>query len=86
MKRSYEKTFSLVFSEFFLARRHEKGLTKKDVAYYLHLSKATFNGYETGTRECPISVMKEMCKFYGLDFIETFRYLDQETTKRERQN
>ena len=84
MKRNYDKIFNAVFSEYFTKVRHEKGLTRHDVAYYLHLNPNTFGGYEMGSRDVPISVMKDMCKFYGLDFLETFKYLDAETTKRER--
>ena len=84
MKRRYDALFNDVFSEYFISLRKSKGLTKEKVGYYLHLPKATFSAYETGTRDCPLSVMKEMCEFYGVDFIETFKYLDEETTKRER--
>jgi transcriptional regulator with XRE-family HTH domain len=82
--RKYDEIFNDVFSEYFVGLRKSKGLTKDKVAYYLHLPKSTFNSYETGTRDCPLSVMKAVCEFYGVDFIEAFKYLDDETTKRER--
>lgn len=84
MKRNYDMIFNAVFSEYFTNLRHEKKLTRQDVAYFLHLNPNTLCGYEMGTRDVPLSILKDMCKFYGLDFLETFKYLDAETTKRER--
>lgn len=85
MKRVYDRYFNEVFSEYFIALRKEKRYTRTDVAKLLNYNLNTFTCYEKGTRDIPISVMRELCKFYGVDFYDTFRYICEESDRREKE-
>lgn len=83
MKHDYDRIFNEVFSEYFIDKRKERGLSRKYVSDRLLLPESTFTFYEKGKRDVPISVFKKMCAIYDLDFHVVFRQLDEETTKRE---
>lgn len=83
MKRAFDQFFNDVFSEYFINLRKEKRYTRTEVAKRLHINLNTLTCYEKGSRDIPISVLKELCNFYGVDFYETFKYICEESSRRE---
>ncbi|HIT85191.1 MAG TPA: helix-turn-helix transcriptional regulator [Candidatus Ornithomonoglobus intestinigallinarum] len=51
--------------------REDNDLKQKDVAAYLNIAQRTYSGYETGTREMPIQLLKQLALFYNtsIDYI-----------------
>lgn len=83
MKRVFDKYFNEVFSEYFTNLRKETRYTRTEVAKHLRINLNTFSCYEKGTRDVPISVMRDMCSFYGIDFYDTFKQICDESIRRE---
>lgn len=81
--KNYDNTFNIVFGEYFTGIRKSRGMTRRYVANYLQINEATLLAYEFGTRSCPLSVFKQLCQFYQLDYVQTFHELDIITTARE---
>lgn len=46
--------------------RHQKGITQKELADYLHVSKGTIGMWETGRREPNTEILSELADFYGV--------------------
>ena len=46
--------------------RKEKGLTQKQVAEYLHVSKSSVGMWEHGDRDPDTSVLSELADFFGV--------------------
>jgi len=47
--------------------REANGFTQEHVANYLGIGRSAYSNYETGDRECPLSVMESLCDLYGCD-------------------
>ena len=52
------------FSERLTELRKERGLTLKQVSAALSIPLQTYANYEHGTRQPPIELIVEICKFY----------------------
>jgi len=72
MKRLYDEVYYEVLSEKFKKLRLESGRTISDVACFLNISMPGYYKYENGTREMPMSVFVDICRFYNIDYIKTF--------------
>ena len=46
--------------------RQEKGYTQKEVADALNLQTVTYNRYETGARDIPVTILTDLADFYGV--------------------
>jgi transcriptional regulator with XRE-family HTH domain len=46
--------------------RTARGYTQKEVADALQLQTVTYNRYETGARDIPVSVLSDLADFYGV--------------------
>lgn len=46
--------------------RLEKGLSQKEVAYLLGLSKNAFTNYELGIREPSLNTLKKICELFDV--------------------
>jgi transcriptional regulator with XRE-family HTH domain len=44
--------------------REAKGLSQKEASQQLGIPQSTYAGYETGTRKIPLSLIKELSRFY----------------------
>lgn len=82
MKKNYDKMYNKVFSEYFTKMRLQNKLSRQSVADKIGIKNPTYTCYERGTRDCPLSVFKNLCSFYNVDFIETIKKLDDEVTRR----
>lgn len=82
MKRSYDKVYNELFSEFFKDLRLNNHYSMKYVSDKLDINYNTYVCYEKGTRGCPMSVFKNICTFYNVDFLTTIKQLDDEATRR----
>lgn len=73
----YDDLYRKTFGDYFTYLRKSKGISRVFVAERIGVNQNTLVCYEKGTRDCPLSVMKKLCGFYGLDFVETFRELNE---------
>jgi len=46
--------------------REEKGLSQKEASGCLGIPQSTYAGYETGARKIPLSLIKELSRFYEI--------------------
>lgn len=80
----YDDKFKEVFSEYFTELRKQRKMSRQTLSDFMGLPLSTFTCYEMGLRDCPLSVFKRLCAFYGIDYVDTFKMLDKEATARER--
>lgn len=73
----YDEVYRKLFGEYFTDLRKSKGISRIFVAEKTGINMNTLACYEKGSRDCPLSVMKKLCAFYDLDFVETFRELNE---------
>lgn len=54
-----------------LSLRKQKGLTQKDLAEYLGISRQAYANYETGSREPDIATLKQLAEYFdvSLDYL-----------------
>ena len=76
MKDEYSIAFNEAVSDFLIDLRQKSRRTYSDVAYFLNLKPGTYYSYENGTRDIPIKVLKDVCRFHNVDFYESFRSID----------
>lgn len=77
----YDKTYTEVQSNFFAEQRKKSGRTLEDIAYFLRIKVNTYWTYEKGTRDMPMSVFIDLCRFYNLDYVKVFKDLNVLTEK-----
>ena len=82
MKDNYDQIYNEVFKEYFTDLRKNKRYTRKYVSERIGIKQPTYTCYEQGLRTCPLSVFKKLCSLYNLDFLDTFRQLDEIVSKR----
>ena len=82
MKDNYDQVYNDVFKDYFTDLRKQKRYTRKHVAERIGVKQPTYTCYEQGLRTCPLSVLKKLCNLYEIDFIETFKFLDEEVSRR----
>ena len=75
----YDKEFQNKLREYISHLRKTKKVTMDEVSDYLGVSKALYSRYEKGTRNIPLSVLKELCEYYGLNYYNSFKVIDMNT-------
>jgi transcriptional regulator with XRE-family HTH domain len=50
--------------------REKKGLSLRDVAERYHKSYTTIYAYETGRNGINVSVLKDLCDIYGVNYLD----------------
>lgn len=58
--------------------RLKAGLTQKDIAGVLHLSRSTYSYYESGTTSPSVASLRILCEFYGIEEKDFFSDVDSE--------
>lgn len=64
MSTSQREILYNIFMKRLKELRNEFGYTQKEVAELLHVRQNTYSQYETGARELPISVLKQLAILY----------------------
>lgn len=56
--------------------RKEKGVTQKEVAEGISISKNAYSNYEQGIREPSIATIKALCRYFEVDptFLLDYKY------------
>ena len=80
-KSHYEDVYYRLLGEYFRVKREEKGLTLEELSNILKINRNTYYCYERGTRACSIELFITLCKYYGDDYLNVFKYLNDETKR-----
>lgn len=80
----YDKLFMKYLGEYFQELRQERRLTRKELSQFLKVNENTLFFYETGKRDMPLSLFKNLCLFFGKDYVETFNEIDKKASKNEK--
>lgn len=75
--KNYDIKFQENMVNFFKIKRIERKISIDYIARYLDVLPSTYARYENGNRSMPLSVMKELCRFYSINYYETFKNIDE---------
>lgn len=72
----YDKEFQKKLREYVSLLRKERKKTMEEVSDYLSISKALYSRYEKGSRNIPLSILRNICEYYGVDYYKSFQIID----------
>ena len=69
----FDRAYMQAVGEFLSEKRKMSGRTLDDIAFVIDIKWNTLYKYERGDRQIPIEVLQKLCRFYNVDFLQTFR-------------
>lgn len=78
-KSLYEDVYYQLLGEYFRNNRENKGLTLEELSNLMKVNRNTYYCYERGTRACSIELFITLCNFFGDNYLEIFKNLNDKT-------
>lgn len=76
----YDKNYAKAVSDVFLEKMKTENKTLEDVSKATNTKYNTLFRYLNGSRQIPIDLFQHICDYLNLDFVETFKLVNQIAT------
>lgn len=77
----YDENYRNVMAEYFFYLRKDSGKTYETVANAINVNPNTFYNYEKAKRDIPMSVIINLCEYFGKNYIEVMEHVNNRATE-----
>lgn len=70
------KKVYIELGEYFRLKRAKHRMSQEELAGKIGEKRATYGSWESGRSEMPLNVIKKLCQYFGIDWIDLLREMD----------